>query len=81
MKHFVETVAMYLGLQVYFLYFNHTITEILRIFKTITYLWHTWEATTISNNNMEQPMQKLGIAHSCYEILPSRLIFPWAGHF
>ena len=47
----------------------------------ITYLEHTREAIVISNKNNEQHMQKVGIAHSCYEIRHPRSIFSWEGHF
>ena len=78
MKHFV---AVYLGLQVYFSYFDQTITEILSICTKITYLWHTREATAISDKDNEPHMHKLGIEHSYHEILHPRPTFSWVGQF
>ena len=53
MKHFV---AVYSGLQVYFSYFDQTITEILSIYQNIIYVWHIREATAISDKSHEQHM-------------------------
>ena len=74
-----QFVAVHSGRQVYFSYFDSTITEMLRIFtkNKITYLWHTREATAISDKNNEQHMQELEIKHSCCEILHPRPIFSW----
>ena len=51
MKPFVTICS---GLWVYFSYFDQTVTEISRIFKKITYLWHTRVATAIFANNHKQ---------------------------
>ena len=69
------------GITGIFFIFDETVTEVLSIFTKITYLWHTRDATAISDKNNEQHMQKLGIAHSCFEMLHRRPIFSWEGNF
>ena len=69
------------GLWVYFSYFDQTVTEISIIFKKITYMCYTRVAKAMLDKNHEQHRQKVGIAHSCHEILHLRAIdFSWAGH-
>ena len=57
MKHFV---AVYLALRVYCSYFDQTITEILSIFTNITYLWHTREATAVSDKTVNNTCKNWG---------------------
>ena len=53
----------------------------LNYLKKSTYLWHITVATAVSNINNQQLIKKLGLVHSCSEILHPRSIFSWPGQF
>ena len=65
-KHFV---AISSQLQIYVYTLSRLLQKSLVFSQEFTYLWHTRETITISDESNKQHMQKFWLAHSCYKML------------